>query len=180
MMPMTRAVRALPLLGLALLLLGACSEEARSGMVAAGNPAPQYAAPLLGGDTVSLAALRGEVVVLNIWATWCPPCREEMPGLQALHDTYGAHGLRVLGVSIDNASAAPEVRRFLDENAISFTILHDADETVTRTFRTLGVPETFLIDREGQLVKRWTGKIDPMSESVRGPVREALGIQEEV
>jgi peroxiredoxin len=175
----SRAVRWSALLAL---LFGAtaCAEEARTGAVAAGKPAPAFAAPELGGDTISLAMLAGEVVVLNIWATWCPPCREEMPGLQELHETYAAHGLRVVGVSIDAARDAPEIRRFLDDNDISFTILHDADEQVTRAFRTIGVPETFLIDREGRLVQRWLGKIDPMAESVRGPVREALGIREEV
>lgn len=164
-------------LGLAMLtLLVACGESPRAGVPTAGEPAPAFAAPLLGGDTLALADLRGQTVVLNIWATWCPPCREEMPGLEALHQQYAGDGLQVVGVSIDSRAAATEVRRFLDDNQISFTILHDADERVTRAFRTAGVPETFLIDREGRVVKRWIGKIDPQSEEIQTLVRETLGL----
>jgi cytochrome c biogenesis protein CcmG, thiol:disulfide interchange protein DsbE len=161
---------------LVLALAGACSDAPRPGVPTAGEPAPAFAAPLLGGDTLSLADLRGQTVVLNIWATWCPPCREEMPALEQLHQQYAADGLQVVGVSIDSRAAATEVRRFLDDNAISFTILHDADERVTRAFRTAGVPETFLIDREGRVVKRWIGKIDPQSEEIQRLVRETLGL----
>jgi peroxiredoxin len=158
-----------------LTLAAACSEEARpSAGAVVGQPAPAYAAPTLAGDTLSLADLQGQTVMLNIWATWCAPCREEMPSLEALQRQYADQGLRVVGVSIDSRSAAGEVRQFLDQNGITFTILHDADERVTRTFRTMGVPETYLIDREGRLVRRWIGKIDAESETIQAAVREAL------
>jgi peroxiredoxin len=167
-----RMVHGAALVGL--LALAACSEDGRPATVAVGQTAPAFAAPTLAGDTVSLADLRGQAVMLNIWATWCPPCREEMPGLEALQQQYGDQGLRVIGVSIDSRNAAGAVRQFLESNGITFTILHDADERVTGTFRTLGVPETFLIDREGRLVQRWIGKIDAESETIQSAVREAL------
>jgi peroxiredoxin len=153
--------------------LGACgaADQHRLG---AGSPAPDFAAATLAGEPVALSDLRGNAVVLNIWATWCPPCREEMPGLEQLHRTYADEGLRVVGVSIDGRSGAGEIQRFVDETALTFTILHDPDERVTRAFRTVGVPETILIDREGRVVQRWIGKIDPMAESITAPVREAL------
>jgi cytochrome c biogenesis protein CcmG/thiol:disulfide interchange protein DsbE len=157
------------------LVLGGCGEAERRAPPTAGNPAPQYAAPTLSGDTLALADLQGQAVLLNIWATWCPPCREEMPALEALHRDMADEGLRVVAVSVDSRSAAGDVRQFLDEYGITFTVLHDPDEQVSRTFRTTGVPETYLIDRDGTIVKRWIGKIDAASEAVRGPVREALG-----
>jgi peroxiredoxin len=168
-----RPAFAAPLLGL-LLLAVACSEDARPAPIAVGQPVPAYEARVLDGESVSLADLRGQVVVLNIWATWCPPCREEMPGLQALQERYADQGLHVIGVSIDGQNAVGAVRSFLESNGITFTILHDADERVTRAFRTMGVPETFLIDREGRLVQRWIGKIDAESETIQSAVRNAL------
>jgi peroxiredoxin len=172
-MMLFRGVRRLLVL-VPIALAAACSDEQRPATAVVGEPAPAYAAPTMAGDTLSLADLRGDVVVLNIWATWCPPCREEMPGLEALQQRYAAEGLHVIGVSIDGRNAAGEVRSFLESNGITFTILHDADERVTRVFRTMGVPETYLIDREGRLVRRWIGKIDAESETIRSAVREAL------
>jgi peroxiredoxin len=167
-----RLALGLPLL--ALLVAAACSGDARPSSGAVGEPAPEYAAPTLDGEMLALGDLRGQVVMLNIWATWCPPCRDEMPGLEALQQQYADQGLQVVGVSIDGRNAAGEVRHFLESNGITFTILHDADERVTRTFRTMGVPETYLIDREGRVVKRWIGKIDAESETIQSAVREAL------
>lgn len=166
---------------LVLLIAGAagCSGEVRDGAATVGSPAPEYAAVTLTGDTLALADLRGEAVLLNVWATWCPPCREEMPGLQALHEEYADEGLRVVGVSIDARNATAEVERFLEQNDISFTILLDPEDRITRRFRLAGVPETFLLDREGRIRQRWIGKIDPQSEAVVAPVRETLGIQTE-
>jgi cytochrome c biogenesis protein CcmG, thiol:disulfide interchange protein DsbE len=139
-----------------------------------GAPVPSFQAPELDGSSVSLASLRGEVVLLNVWATWCYPCRREMPSFEALHREFADEGLRVVAVSIDSRGARRDIEEFLDEHGITFTILHDADKRITTSFRTLGVPETFLIDREGRLVKRWTGRIDGHSESVRAPIQWAL------
>jgi peroxiredoxin len=154
--------------------LAGCGTQEFPVRVAVGEPAPEFAAATLDGDTISLASLRGDAVVLNIWATWCAPCREEMPALDALQRQYADEGLRVIGVSIDGRGAASEVASFLERNGIDFTILHDPDERVTRTFRTIGVPETFLIDRDGRVVERWIGKIDPAAEPIQAAVREAL------
>ena len=165
-------------LQLAGVLLGGCARDAgQAGTVAVGAPAPAYGAPTLEGDSVRLTDLRGEVVLLNLWATWCPPCREEMPGLQALHEEYADQGLRVVGTSIDAASAAPDVRSFVEQHGITFPILHDAQESATRVFRTTGVPETYLIGRDGTLLKRWIGKIDTESAAVRQPIEEALAAE---
>ncbi|HEX6587854.1 MAG TPA: TlpA disulfide reductase family protein [Longimicrobiales bacterium] len=138
--------------------------------VAVGAPAPAYAAPTLDGDTVALADLRGAPVLVNVWATWCMPCREEMPELQAIQDEFGGGGLRVVGVSIDQKRAGAEIRRFIDEHAIAFMILHDPASRVAQTFRTAGVPETVLIDANGVLRARWIGQVD--ADDIRPALRE--------
>jgi peroxiredoxin len=156
-------------------VLAACGGE--TGQFRApgvGDPAPAFTAPALSGDTLSLADFRGSPVMLNVWATWCPPCREEMPGLQALHEAYGDRGLRIVGVSIDSRGAEDAIRGFLDDHGIDFTILHDPGETVPRQFRTAGVPETFLIDANGVLAHRWIGKFDPMAPDVLQRVEALL------
>jgi len=142
--------------------------------IATGDRAPAYAAATLAGDTVSLEGLRGQAVLLNIWATWCPPCREEMPLLQQLDDEYGERGLRVIGVSIDTRAAEDAVRQFLEDYGIDFTILHDPDGRVTRAFRTAGVPETFLIGRDGRVAAHWIGMLKPSDPTIRERIEKAL------
>jgi cytochrome c biogenesis protein CcmG, thiol:disulfide interchange protein DsbE len=165
--------RASMVLGLcAVLLFSGCAADSFAGQP--GDAVPAFSAVTTQGEHVSLASLRGEVVLLNVWATWCYPCRKEMPSFESLHQDLGADGLRVVAVSIDGAGSASEVSEFLAEYGISFTVLHDPAQDVTRAFRTRGVPETFLIDRDGRLVKRWIGRIDGHSEAVRAPIRAAL------
>jgi peroxiredoxin len=157
------------------LLLSSCGGEPdRFRPLNAGDRAPDFAAPLLAGDTVRLAELHGAPVLLNVWATWCPPCREEMPGLQTLHETYGPRGLRVLGVSIDSRGAEDAIYGFTSDHGITFTILHDPGEVVSRQFRTAGVPETFLIDADGVIVHRWIGKFDPVAPDVTQRIESLL------
>jgi cytochrome c biogenesis protein CcmG/thiol:disulfide interchange protein DsbE len=143
--------------------------------VAVGRPAPAYGAPALDGDTVTLASLRGAPVLLNVWATWCHPCQEEMPDLQALQDEFESRGLRVVGVSIDQQRAGDEIRHFLEEHAIDFLILHDATSTVSHRFRTAGVPETFLIDADGVLRGRWIGQAS--ADDMRPAILRVIGLR---
>lgn len=126
------------------------------------------------GATVSLDQYEGKVVLLNIWATWCIPCREEMPELQALHDEFGGQGLEIIGVSIDRDGRESAVREFRDEMGVEFTILHDPDNDVSRAFQTTGVPETFLIDRTGAIVYNWKGALEEGSPHVRKTIQATL------
>lgn len=139
-----------------------------------GSPAPAYAAVDMAGDSVRLSDFAGEVVLLNLWATWCHPCREEMPALQALHEAFRDQGLHVVGVSIDGRSSADMIPGFLEEVGVTFRILRDPEERVVRSFTTMGVPETFLIGRDGTLLHRWVGAFDPMSDEHRSRVEAAL------
>ncbi|MEN8375817.1 MAG: TlpA disulfide reductase family protein [Gemmatimonadota bacterium] len=123
--------------------------------------AASYAAPDLAGDTVALADLRGEVVVVNLWATWCRPCVREMPSLQRLQDDLGDRGLRVLAVSVDRlpkARAAEEVGRFMEEIGVELEVLLDPEGRAERVFGSLGLPTTIVLDRDGALVYRRLGE----------------------
>ncbi len=119
-----------------------------------GDPAPAYAARTIEGNPVSLVDLRGRVVLLNIWATWCHPCRKEIPELQALFEREQSRGLEVIGVSIDAGGEDEEVAEFAEKYDVTYPIWRDADGRVSTTFAAVGVPATYLIDREGVL--RWS------------------------
>jgi peroxiredoxin len=155
-------------------LAGAATGCAAPETAAVGQRVPAYAAPDLSGDEVSLGELRGNVVLLNVWATWCYPCRREMPGLEELHRELDAQGLTVLAVSVDAQGNAGDIREFLEELGLTMPVAHDARADVSRVFSTRGVPETFLIGADGTLRHHWIGRIDARSESVRGPVRVAM------
>jgi cytochrome c-type biogenesis protein len=126
----------------------------------AAEPAPAFAAVELGTEhSVSLADLRGSVILLNTWATWCKPCRQEMPYLETLQQTYGPKGLRVVGVNIDQGDADARVYEFADDVGVTFTLWRDPANHFATTFRTTGVPETMLIGRDGTLLHHWKGPL---------------------
>lgn len=140
-----------------------------------GDRAPTYSAPSLSGGEVSLADYRGRVVMINIWATWCGPCRVEMPSIQEIYDRYREDGFTVLAVSIDQGGGVEQkVRGFVEEYELEFPVLLDPESRITRLFRTAGVPETFVIDREGRIVKRVIGASNWNSESNRALIEELL------
>ncbi|MEZ0335526.1 MAG: TlpA disulfide reductase family protein [Gemmatimonadales bacterium] len=125
------------------------------------RPAPDFRVLNLDtGDSVSLADdYRGSVTLVNIWATWCVPCRAEMPAMQQLYDSLGHRGFKIAAISIDEGSPE-EVIAFAKELGLSFDILHDRDGLVQQQYQTTGVPESFLLDRRGILVKRVIGAHD--------------------
>jgi peroxiredoxin len=119
----------------------------------AGSLAPDYSALTLDGRSLSLADLRGEAVLLNLWATWCEPCRRETPDLAALQQQFGADGLRVVGVSVDVDLAPEKLRDYIQREKITYTILHDPEDRASGLF--IGgalLPASFLFNREGVLV----------------------------
>jgi peroxiredoxin len=124
-----------------------------------GKTAPDYHAVTLSGDSVSLAQMRGRVVLLNVWATWCHPCREEIPVLQALHEQYESSGLSLVGVSVDARGEEDTIREFAKDFNMTYPLWLDPDERVQSTFLAIGVPATFLIDRNGILRWRHVGPV---------------------
>ena len=142
-------------------LIVACVPSADSNPVRIGAPAPPYSATTLAGDSVSLEARRGRVVLLNIWATWCAPCRDEIPVLQALHEEYSTAGLEIVGVSDDARGEEGRIGAFASRIGMTYPIWHDPDERVSSLYRAIGVPSTYLIDREGVL--RWQ-RVGPLAD----------------
>lgn len=102
----------------------------------------------------TFADYQGQPVILNVWATWCDPCREEMPGFERLYRDYQSRGLRIVAVSIDDEGARQLVRDFVREHGLTFDILQDPGSDIMAAFAVRGVPETFLIARSGQIVAR--------------------------
>lgn len=124
-----------------------------------GQPLADFTLPDLQGNRVQLSALRGKVVFINIWATWCPPCVEEMPTMQRLYDRLHDRGLEVLAISID-ALGAQVVGPFMQQYRLTFPALLDAKNTIERRYRTGGVPESFIVDKSGLLVEKIVGPRD--------------------
>ncbi|MFQ5692512.1 MAG: redoxin domain-containing protein [Nitrospinota bacterium] len=122
----------------------------------AGDEAPLFAFPDLKGRTVSLKDFRGKVVFLNVWATWCPTCVWEMPSMEVIYQKYRNRGLVMLAVSID-ALGKDVVVPFMKKYELTFPALLDPKGTIKRLYQTTGVPETFIIDREGRLFRKVIG-----------------------
>jgi cytochrome c-type biogenesis protein len=139
-----------------------------------GSQVPAYAAPTLAGDTVSLASLQGKPVLLNVWATWCPPCRKEMPDLEALHEKYAPAGLQVVGISIDAAGSDEQVRQFLEEYGVSYRILRDPGDRISSIFVSQGVPVTVLIGADGTVLWRRLGPVTMDDPGLNDALSHAL------
>ena len=123
-----------------------------------GTPAPAFELLDLAGESHALEDFRGELVVLNFWATWCPPCVEEMPSLQRLEDTLGDRGLRVVAVSVDERLS--DVPDFVREHGLRFLVLHDLGKRVSRRWDVFRFPETWVVQRDGTLVSHIIGARD--------------------
>jgi peroxiredoxin len=120
-----------------------------------GTTAPPLRLPALAGGEVDLASLRGRLVVLNFWATWCPPCVQEMPSLERLHRALGKEGLSVVSVSVDEDEGV--LRRFVQEHGVTFPVLRDPGGRLAAAYRTTGYPETFEIDAQGVVREHYVG-----------------------
>jgi peroxiredoxin len=173
---MRRAVCRVALLTLA----AACASGSETpgsgdGRVEVGLPAPAYSTVSLDGDSVSLAQQKGKVVLLNIWATWCHPCRDEIPELRTIHSRYRDRGLELVGVSVDTDGTDETIRTFMKDFEMTFPIWRDPDERISTRFLAVGVPATFLIDKEGILRWRKTGPIAPNDTSLTAAIERALG-----
>lgn len=138
-----------------------------------GFPAPTFTFPGLDGKNVSLADYKGKVVFLNIWATWCPPCREEMPSMEKLHEQLKDEDFEILAVSID-ASGSKDIAPFMKQHQLTFPVLLDTAGTIQKLYGTTGVPESFIIDKTGSIEKVIIGPIDWSTPEVVGYFRNLL------
>jgi len=128
-----------------------------------GIKAQGFAFKTIEGETVALEDFRGQVVLINIWATWCVPCRDEMPSLERLYNLLRGRRFEILAISIDRS--ARSVKLFKDEFDLPFPILLDPQGRITRLYGTNGVPESFLIDGSGVITERVIGARDWADEA---------------
>jgi thiol-disulfide isomerase/thioredoxin len=122
-----------------------------------GRYAPDFSLTSLSGDTVTLSDLRGKTVVLNFWASWCAPCRQEMPLLQATYEAYGGDGLVVLAVNMGEEGR--RVRGFAEDMAVTFPVFADEKTSVGTLYRVRGAPTTYFVDRDGVVRQRFVGQL---------------------
>jgi len=143
--------------------------------VAVGARAPDFRViDLASGDTVSLRErYKGQVTLVNIWATWCEPCKVEMPSMQRLYDSFGSRGFKIAAVSVDEGDPT-DVRNFGQSLGLTFDLLQDRSTAIQQAYQTTGVPESFLLDRNGTIMKRVIGAHDWSSPVNRGLVERLL------
>lgn len=154
--------------------VAACAGGGERQVVDVGLPAPPYSAVSFAGDSVSLAQLRGKAVLLNVWATWCAPCKEEIPYLQRLHEEKAAQGLEIVGVSVDAEGDESKMTAFAKDFGMTYPLWHDPDQRVMSLFLAIGVPASYLIDREGVLVWKHLGVLRPTDKRFTAALEEAL------
>ena len=138
--------------------------------VTVGDTALEFSLPDLQGKVQTLP--KGDVILLNFWATWCPPCRQEMPSMVALSKKYAAKGLKVVAVSVDRDAKA--LKDFVLEYKLPFLVLHDVDSAVAESYGVYRYPETFLIDREGHVQAHLVGAIEWMSAPMQKNIEDLL------
>lgn len=140
-----------------------------------GHLAPDFTLKTLDGNSVRLSDFRGKkVVLINFWATWCPPCRLEMPTMQQIYAEYKASGFEILAISIE-PDAEQAISDFVKELRLTFPILLDPDMKVARKFRVIGLPVSVLIDRQGIIRAKEVGYHDWTSKASRKQVETLLG-----
>ncbi|HXX53575.1 MAG TPA: TlpA disulfide reductase family protein [Thermodesulfovibrionales bacterium] len=137
-----------------------------------GNKAPDFTLKDIAGRSLSLSALKGKTVLVSFWATWCPPCRNEMPSLNRLYKAYKDRGLIVLAVSTDRNPST--VKNFLSEFPADFPVFMDVDMQTSRQYRVFSMPTAFLVDRNGVIVKRYLGEEDWDSPGMRSEIIKVL------
>jgi cytochrome c-type biogenesis protein len=126
--------------------------------------APDYKAIELDGTPVSISDYHGKVILVNLWATWCEPCREEMPGLGELHNMFPRSDFEIIGISIDDPGFEQVIVQTMAEDNLTYPVWLDPENRFQFMFRTIGVPESFLIDADGQIIHQWKGAFDPVSD----------------
>jgi len=142
---------------LAMLAALGCSK--RQEVAAEGKPAPDFTLKDLSGNPVTLSSLKGKVVLVNFWATWCPPCREEVPSLVRMNQALQGKPFQLLAISIDEGGKKA-VQEFFQKSGQVLPAFLDSDGAVAKRYGTTGVPETFVVDAKGIIVKKVVGAMD--------------------
>ena len=154
-------VRTLLVLAVALgagIFLPACTRNAEHKIIGIGDHAPEVRLQSVDGKAVSLADYRGKVVLVHFWATWCPPCVEEIPTLERFYRQVSGTDIEVLAISVDDS--AEMLKAFLEKNKVHFPVLRDPDRSMAGSYGTLKFPETYVIGRDGVVRYKVIGPVD--------------------
>lgn len=135
-------------------------------------PAADFNLPNAEGDQQSLSQYAGQVVLINFWASWCPPCIKEMPELQSLHDKYKGLGFSVVGINIDDDSEI--AKRIISKFSINYPIVFDASKATSKSYQVKGMPASFLIDKNGELRESYIGYNETSIQKYLDDVRTLL------
>ena len=135
-------------------------QSAKYEPLTVGKEAPDFVLPNLNEQSVRLSDYRGKVVFLNFWATWCKPCREEMPSMEVLYKNFDHDGLVVLAVSIDRVTTKKDIPPFVSSMNLTFPVLVDSWGQTDKRYKLMGVPETYIIDQQGILREKIIGPRD--------------------
>src|SRR5262245_5189896 len=154
------------------LALGAFTMLAASAPLAPTSPAPDFTLRTLDGQKLRLGEQRGRVVLVNFWATWCGPCRQEMPHLNKLYDKYKASGFVMLGVNVDDDVA--QAAGVASKLGVTFPVLPDSDKRVSRQYDVSAMPSTVLIDRDGRVRYVHRGYMNGYENTYDKQIRELL------
>jgi thiol-disulfide isomerase/thioredoxin len=134
---------------------------------------PEYSAMFLDGTKFEVESRRGKVVLLNLWATWCGPCREEIPELQEIHNRYAPKNFEVIGVSVDE-SGIESVREFVRDHEMTYPVVLDAESKLANLFQTSMIPTSVVLDRNGRIVWKKVGAILPGDQELKKAIEDAL------
>jgi peroxiredoxin len=158
--------------------LGVCAFAMRDQLfpIEVGSSAPAFTARTVDGTNAvrTLDNYKGKVLILNIWATWCGPCLEEMPSFERLHMTIPDTNLRIVAVSIDDVVGADSVRSYAKNVGMSFEVLIDSTHSIDRDYQVVAYPQTFVIARDGTVRKKWIGPANWTSPANVALVRDLL------
>jgi cytochrome c biogenesis protein CcmG, thiol:disulfide interchange protein DsbE len=149
------------------------APEPASASTNVGDAMPAYSAKTLDGAPYDLASEKGSVVLVNVWATWCGPCRFEIPELQKMHDEHGKHGFKVVGVSVDEGDAK-DVKQFVADQKMTYPIVLDPDGRIANLLATTVLPTSVLLDRHGKIVWREIGAIPAGEPTLKKALAAAL------
>ena len=158
----------------ALLTVSACEGPTLEGPPQPGDRVPELTEEMLDGAPFSFAGLRGAPVLVNLWATWCAPCRAETPFLQEIHEAYGPRGLQVVGISMDGAGNRDGVEAFIEEFGVSYTMVHDEGAVAMDRFHVIGLPATFLLDSDGRFRLIRLGPVSETDEEFLSSLEELV------
>lgn len=152
--------------------LALCAAAGRALAAALGDPAPPFALSTAQGRTIALEQLRGRVVYVDFWASWCGPCRRSFPWMNEIEKRYGASGLTVVAINVD--AKREDAERFLRDYPANFTVVFDASGATPRAYDVKAMPSSYLIDRNGKIMRIEHGFLEDKREVLEDKIRSQV------